>query len=62
MINRKNFEDATLLQFPSQNKVKDTLPFPRPLSSVFSMECVFSVYFANKKSGRFVLTFEEDRK
>lgn len=44
-MNRKDFEETTLLILShSQNKTEGTLPFPCHLSSLFSMECVLSVY------------------
>lgn len=63
IINKKSVEEATfLILLQSQKKTEGTLPFPGHLSSLFSMECVLSVYFINKKSVRFVLTSEEDGK
>ena len=63
IMHTKSAEEATfLILSQSQNKIEGTLPFPGHLSSVFSMECVLSVYFNNKKSVRFVRTSEEDGK
>ena len=59
IMNKKSVEGATfLILLPSENKTEGTLPFPGHLSSLFSMDCVLSVYFINKKSARFVLTSE----
>lgn len=62
-MNKKSVEEATfLILSQTQNKTESNLPFPGHLSSLFSMECVLSVYFNNKKSVRSVLTSEEDGK